>query len=503
MIMNKILSKIAPFVVGALVFGSCGDFGDINDDPNHPASATTQSLFAYSLRSIPNFVMERSYNPQFLLYPRYIAERQNVQYGRYNITTLATKDFYRYTLMNLHKVIAMNENEATKSSTSVTSFGSNDNQIAAAKTLSDYYYMSMTDALGAIPYSEALKGDEGNYTPKLDAQKDVYDGVMKDLEKAYSQFDASGSLNATYDFVYDGDIAKWKKLNATLRMMMAIKLSDVDPETGKAWFQKAYQDGGITTNDANFVYPYFANADNENPLYHNIVTESRKDFAPCSDIVDIMNTLNDPRRAAYFSTNGAGVYKGIPLGITPSDVTKYNKDNSDFNPGMYKQDSHFIILSAARTLLVEAEAALRGWINADPKALYEEAVKLSVKAKFQLVGEPVPSDAEVAAYLAQDGVAFKGDNDTKLKLIIMQRYINGYFEDGVESWADWRRTDYPDLTIGPSSLVEHIPYRCTYDDGDRSENPDGYAAADKLQGADDVNTRLWWDVKDNAAQRKQ
>lgn len=500
--MKKILYKAAALVAGVFLMGSCGDFGDVNTDPNNPSQATTEALFAFSLRYVPYFVMQRSYNPEFLLFPRYIAERQNVQYGRYNNTEFSTQNFYRYTLKNLQTIINMNEG-SEKNTSNVEAFGSNTNQIAVASTLKDFYFMGLTDALGMIPYSEALKGDSGNYTPKLDAQKDIYNGLEADLVAAYAKFGESGSLNATYDYMYKGDISKWKKLNATIRMMLAIKLADVDPATGKAWFQQAYKDGAIESNDDNFVYTFYGNSDNENPLYTNIVTEGRKDFCPSTDIVDIMNKYNDPRRAAYFTQNAKGIYKGIPLGITSSDVTNYNKDNSDFNVNMYKQGAPFIIFSASRTRLVEAEAALRGWIDADAKTLYEEGIRLSMAAKFDLVSGKAPSESEISAYLAQSGVAFTGTDAEKLSLIATQRYINGYFEDGIEAWSDWRRLDAPDLTIGPSSLLEHIPYRCTYDNNDRSESTAAYEAADKEQGADNTDTRVWWDVKDNAPQRKQ
>ena len=520
--MKKILYKITPVLLGLLMLSSCGNFDNVNDDPNHPDQAYTEFLFAFSERYVPYFVMQRSYNPAFLLLPRYIAERQNVQYGRYNVTELSTQNYYQYTLMNLKKIIMMNQNASTMNSAAVTSFGSNANQIAAAKTLMDYYYLGLTDALGMIPYSQALLGDSANFTPKLDTQEEIYKGVMSDLEAAYSEFDTSSSLNSTYDYIYKGDISKWKKLNATLRMMAAIKLSDVDPADGKVWFQKAYEDGGIVSNEDNFIYPFYGNTDNENPMYTNIYTEGRKDFAPSTDIVNIMNNLKDPRRAAYFMMNADSIYKGIPLGITSSEVTNYNKDNSDFNPNLYKQNEPIVIFSAARTLLVESEAAVRGWINADAKSLYEEGVKLSIAEKYSLYAGTAtsavmkdgtkyvsyttpnaPSDAEVDAYLNSDGVRFEGTAAQEIGLIATQRYINGYFEDGIETWSDWRRLDAPALTIGPSSLVSHIPYRCTYDDGDVSTNTANYAAAAKIQGENTVDTRVWWDVADNAPQSKE
>lgn len=122
----------------------------------------------------------------------------------------------------------MNSNDATKNEVCVSSFGSNANQIGVARTLMGYFYLHMTDIFGMIPYSEALQG-EANLTPKLDTQEEIYKGVIADMKEAYDQMDASSNLNATYDKIYGGNIAKWKKMNATVRMLAAIKLSDVDP----------------------------------------------------------------------------------------------------------------------------------------------------------------------------------------------------------------------------------------------------------------------------------
>ncbi|MCR4774069.1 MAG: SusD/RagB family nutrient-binding outer membrane lipoprotein [Prevotella sp.] len=495
--MKKIFLKVFSVLLGIAMLTSCGDFDNINDDPNKPNQAYTENLFAYALNRVTFFTMEQSYNPTFLLFPKYIAERQNVQYGKLDNNGFKTRDYYRYNLKNLKTIIDMNEDPAKKGTVAVTSFGSNANQIAAAKTLMDYYYLHLTDILGMIPYSEALKGADGILTPKLDDQQSVYKALVADLKAAYDLFDESSSLNSTYEYIYEGDIAKWKKLNASLRMLAAIKLADVDPETGKAWFKEAYADGGIVDNADNFTYKFLQTSDNENPLYTNIVTEGRNDFCPSEDLVDNMNTLSDPRRVAYFTKNKDGVYKGIPQGIEPADVSKYNKDNSGFNSSLYAQNAPFVIISAARVLLVEAEAAQRGWINADAKSLYEQGIATSIKAKFSLVSQATPDDAEIAAYIAQDGVAYSGTDADKIKLIALQRWIAGFFEDGVEAWADWRRLGYPVLVPGPKAVVTHIPYRMIYSSDDVSTNAANYKAAQEVQGENDTDTRVWWDVADN------
>lgn len=501
-----IFNKLALLALGGLLTASCGDFGTINDDPNNPTETNTSLLFTHALKKIQYSVYEGSnsytagpnlYNPWSQLYPQYFAERQNVQYGAYQVPTSGMGSFYLYFLKDLKTIIDMNSNDATKNEANVSALGTAANQIAAARTVSDIFYKNFTDVFGMIVYSDALKGDEGSFTPKLDSQKDVYTGLHKDLKEAYDQFDTGGSLSSTYDIIYGGDIAKWKKANASVRMLMAIKLSDVDPETGKAWFQEAYKDGVIEANADNLVYNYYADTDNENPLYYNIVTSGRADFTPCSTIIDKMNDLKDPRRAYYFTTNSDGIYKGVPIGLIQSEIGNYNKNISNFHPALYKQNSPVIVISAARMKLTEAEAALRGWISADARTLYEEGIKLSFEAKANLAGEAY-NESDLEAYLAQTGVRFEGSTDDKIKLIALQRWINGYLEDGIEAWSDWRRLDYPTLKPGPAvTQWTHVPYRRVYSSDDKSANPDQFAKAIQEQGEDTYNTRVWWDVKDN------
>ena len=44
---------------------------------------------------------------------------------------------------------------------------------------------------------------------------------------------------------------------------------------------------------------------------------------------------------------------------------------------MLAMDASLPVITAARVLLTEAEAAVRGWISADAKALYEAGIKSS------------------------------------------------------------------------------------------------------------------------------
>ena len=46
---------------------------------------------------------------------------------------------------------------------------------------------------------------------------------------------------------------------------------------------------------------HFMAATHTNPMYEDIIQSGRDDFVPANTIVDIMNTLSDPRRPFYFT----------------------------------------------------------------------------------------------------------------------------------------------------------------------------------------------------------
>ncbi len=508
--------------ISLLLFSGCSDFGDINTDPNNPSQADTRFLFSRAMQGVTSAVFTSApapststYDPFSQLYPQYFAEAQNIQYTEFGIVDFNMGTYYHTFLRNLQLIITMNQDEKQKATEFVMGMGSNANQIAVAKTLEAFYYMHMTDIVGMIYYSEALQGDQGNFNPKFDSQKDVYTALDEKLNEAYKMFNEKETFDATYDILYQGKIAKWKQLNASLRMLMAIKLSDVEPETGKARFVKAYNDGGIKTNESNLRYHYLNETANMNPLYDNMEVAKRKDFAPSKTIIDALTAHKDPRTLSYGIPNPQGKYDAVPFGVPRAKISEYKGKIVMFNPKVYAMDATVTVISAARMLLVEAEAAVRGWIKADAEVLYKEAIAQSFAEKdfqsditkyennnpelLKSLQDEYGFIMNVDDYVAQANVALTGTMEEKIAKIGMQRWMNGFMEDGIEAWSDWRRLNVPKLTPGEAvgATLKHIPYRRYYYLGDYEVNKENYDAAIAAQGADNFDTRVWWDTKDN------
>lgn len=518
--MNTITMKtthriIATAVALAIILPSCDsltDFGDINKSPNAPSTAYSEYLFSYACRYVPYFVLgsaTNGYDPWQQEWTGYLSESKNNQYGPLGTTSqYSTSTIYLYPLKNLHLIVQMNEDEAQKGNPNVVSFGSNANQIAAAKTLAAFYYMSLTDINGPIILSEAFKGaSDDNWKPAYDSQESVYTQLDESLSQAYRMFDESSSLSAA-DILYKGDISKWKKFNASLRMLLAIKLCDVAPAVGKARFAAAYNDGGMKSVSDGFNFRY--DDLSWNMLYYWCSPDySGAGFnaVPNMFIVEQMKELKDNRMFKYFDIEG---YKGArdpakfprdlhssfygnPFGLKDNNaVAAFNNVCCCVNSSLLAIDATVPVIPTARVLLTEAEAAFRGWISADPKTLYEKGIM----ASFEQWGADGAAD-----YIASDGVAYI-DSDG-LNRIAIQRWIASYLSDGVEVWSDWRRLDIPYMPVGPGAIDignMHYPYRIGYySDTDIAYNYENYlkAVAQLSGGKDDISNRVWWDVADN------
>ncbi len=505
--MNK-MKYIALLGAALLGLSACSDFGDINVDKNNTSNLDTRFLLLGAEKETPVFSVNSTYNLWTQLTPCYLTEWNNIQATKFNLLKFYTGDIYRKGIANCELIIKMASDETAKG---IAALGSPANQVAVAETLRAYFYMHLTDALGALPYSEALKGAEGQFTPKYDTQEAIYADLDKRLTEAHKKFEEGRNLNPNFDVMYKGDVAKWKKLNASLRMMMAIKLSDVAPEVGQKRFAKAYADGGIGTNDANFIFPYLLENDYANPIYINEVVKGRRDYQPSNIIINKMNELEDPRVATIALPTKEGVFDGYVFGLSPEKAGKLKGTKSHFNPNYLKANTPLELVTAGHIKLIEAEAALRSWITADAKALYDEGVKLSfedfavAKANYEGVKADVvaklKANTKVETYLAQEKVAFTGSTEEKLQKIAEQRWLNNFMRNGIEAWSDWRRLGFP-KEVKPGEVAPDLngmmPYRRLYDPDDFSANRAQYDAATDGGNLDEITTRVWWDTKDNS-----
>jgi hypothetical protein len=75
-----------------------------------------------------------------------------------------------------------------------------------------------------------------------------------------------------------------------------------------------------------------------------------------------------------------------------------------------------------------------------------------------------------------------------------QKYYALFFTD-FQQWFEYRRTGHPVLPIGPGVRNNRqMPARINYPVYVQSLNQVNYQAAVADQGADDINTKVWWQL---------
>lgn len=462
-------------VAGVMLLTSCGDFGDLNQDPNRPSSPLTSSLLTGAQRNVSGLIGDAT----SVLYVQHLSEKQYTEASRYQTIYFNFNDFYSGPLMNLQRIIELNTDEATKND--VLSAGSNENQIAVARILRAYFYSVLTDRWGELPYSEALRGAD-NFSPSYDTQEFIYNDLLKELKEAAAQIN-TGSGAVRGDFLFNGNMENWKRFANSLRLVLSLRLSNVAPNIGQTNFQEAYA-GGLLTAD--FMYPYLADANNQNPWFARYLT--RVDYALSNTLYDYMHPLNDPRLPVFADPAAeTGSINPMPYGVTNTVAGSITNAAVSYLGAAFRgQSSRLGILTQAQLHFSLAEAAHRGWISESAETHYYNGIR----ASFNQFG--VFNQANFDAYVAQQDVSW--NSSRAYELIGNQKWV-AMFLQGFESWSEWRRLGYPELSPAVDAMNQsrQIPRRQAYPTTERDINTSNYNEAVSRQGDDTLDTRIWWD----------
>lgn len=252
--MKKNTIKITVFSLLALLsINSCDRFEDINKNPD--AATSEQILPEYFLTSS---ILGAQMNPE-------VAERTFVIYwktaGRQHYQTFIaggnyddgyTTNYWGYIsgwLNNANKAIQI----ANEKKLNGTASNYNENVIQISRIWRAYLMSELSDNFGPIP-NEAFQG----VNPEFNSQKDVYYYILSELKDAVAKIDPNitGMSDKTKagDLAYQMDWNKWVKYGNSLRMRLAMRLSEVDASKAKTEFEDAVSSNKFISNaDENFA----------------------------------------------------------------------------------------------------------------------------------------------------------------------------------------------------------------------------------------------------------
>lgn len=494
---------------GALIvtISSCSkidDFGNMNVNPNAPLQPLTPALLTQVLSNVgSNYAWDQGgISTVSGLYAQYFAETQYTEASRYARPTSNWDGYYAGNLKDLQTIIDYNSNPET--APIALAYGSNANQIATARILKAYIVWFLTDTWGDIPYSQIFNIESNGVVP-YDTQESIYDALFTELSEAVNQFDDGAPMQG--DILFDGNVTLWKKFANSLRALMALRLSNVNPGRGESEFNAAL-DAGVFGEGENAVIEYPGGNFNS-PVYNYYNITSRQDYAVSELLVDFMFNNYDDRVYVYGTTT-----TGFPNGLTRDEAidfanstpgwarvvgasTSIYQDGTDFNDAT----SPVVLLGAAEVFLARAEAAYLGWTEESYEDNYYIGIAESWKqwdvysgTLLDIYGGDVIEGDYYFYYIGQELIALGGEGSDDYEKIMQQQWI-AHYPKGWLGWADWKRTGYP--VLAPAPGLSEIPRRFPYGPNEYNLNAANVAtAAANYTGPDGNDSqfgRMWWD----------
>jgi hypothetical protein len=486
--MNKLITTISSLCIVATGLYSCNKFGDTNVSPNASTVPVTSALLTnvetYTGSDAVGSTTPSNTAPLSGFYtPYFVQHYSQIQYPDnqlYLTSGVSWDGYYAVILEDLQNII--NVNTTTPNPTSVS--GNSVNQIQIARILKAYYFSIVTDKYGDVPYFQSLKGA---LTSSYDKQQAIYADLFKELKESVASFQTSGTA-ITGDIIYGGDVAKWKRFANSLRLSLALRLSKVDPATGKTEFMAALSDPGglIDDNTYNFKITYPGGTFN-NPLY-NLTTATV--YAIAKPLADTMNRFSDPRVFRYGQANASGVVKGFPFGLNRTNAQAYIVSNPDYSlayaTSLKAASGTIQVFTAAYVDLMRAEAAITYSTGENAYTLLQKGI-MDSWAQWGVTGT-------IGTYLTAIGVSSTNVSVSKIQL---QMWI-ALFGSEQNAYNEWRRTGVPTLLPAPDATnpTRQIPRRFPYPSTEVNLNNTGYTSAVSsmpYSGKDDEVSRVWWD----------
>lgn len=493
-----------------ILFAGCADFDEMNTNPDEPAVASAPWLATEMINHIASTIdWTKGFTGPYQQgkYVLFTERKEGTQYN--NLGRASFSDH----LTVLRNVEPMNDYALELESELADSYKALGHFVRA------WQFFQLTMRVGDIPYSEAILGDEGSIKPRYDSQKDVFLGILNELDQANTLFSRGADFSG--DFIYKGNVDQWQRLVNSFELYVLMNLdkktSDTDlnvidkfKEVSQRPLMRDFHDNfAVTYNTSKgYAYPW-----SNTPSDLNNFTQYTMLSAT---FIDLLKDHED-RRLFYVAEPASALLKqgekesefSAYIGVESSD--DYNSTIDKKNQGMYSDiNDRYVKSATAETAgllchwdieFLLAEAVVRGWIEGDAEAFYANGIKSSMEFYAHFGSEEYNHGVDLGeeyinAYPAT--VALSGSEENKIRQIISQKYMAGFFHNRYQAWFEHRRTGYPEFILNPNSNMNptdntKFPTRWQYPQNEIDFNTENLKEAVERQynGSDDFNGIMW------------
>jgi len=491
---KQIINIISAAFILAMVAGCKKGYLDINNNPNSATNTTPELVLPQALATTA--AQESAVGTATNLFAScwlgYWAPS-----GSYSVSSTDPASYYQSTGFGDGTWQAFYHN--LEDYTYIEQAGKAENKPfyeGAAKIMKAIVFQQLVDMFNNVPYSQAFLGT-ANITPKYDNADSVYMAITSQLDSGVILMQnplalATGSSISVSDVMFGGNTTSWIQFANTLELRILMRQSQVISQSYlNSELANITKNGqGFLTADAS-VNPHYLNSstasgNQQSPFYGFFVTTTGlRTTGGSSDyyrgqqyMITYLVKHNDTfRLKRIFSPGGTDLIPGGSNDATIYPASAYvgnvlgqgtlglgGSGASSVGEGLLRSPGQpSILISAAESYFLQAEAALRGWTGFTGAAanFYN-----GVLASFTYLESNNPNGNnaanEATALTSQADLTTNynacSTDAQRLACIIRQKWIA---MDGIspfEAWCDYRRTGQPsDIPVSLSPYIDKPP----------------------------------------------
>lgn len=323
--MNKLFLGL-DFCAGLV---SCSDFDEVNTNPTAAGEEYVKPQYALN-NSIGQAQMNPGTAERIVVYnwasaARICGEMSFLNVGRYSDDY--TSSYYypdlSASIKNATLAITAVENQLEAATTTAHEKEFFPNVKQFARIWRAYLISEFVDNFGPYPI-ESFLGEN----PVFNSEKDDYEFILKELKEAAAAIntsvlpvEAEGKCDPFDNVKYDP--VKWQKYANSLRMRLAMRLSNIDKATAQAEFEDAAKGNKILTAD-----DMFAVKENDGwDVFSGVYTRSFDDQVLSSTVANLLTNLGGIKVTEQRSDLASYVKPANYLGIKYDRHYVANTDN--------------------------------------------------------------------------------------------------------------------------------------------------------------------------------
>lgn len=371
-----------------------------------------------------------------------------------------------------------------------------------------FTFQLLVDLYDQVPFSEALDGENENFTPKYENGQDIYDKLIIRIDEALSKdFEAESSEDpGNNDILFEGDIDAWIAFANTLKLKLYLRQCYARPEVSGEGIEKLYDDE-VEFLETDVVITEFSDeSGRRNPLYATdvIFFGNNPNLVVSNTFLSFMNDRADLDRLdlLFNFPEAGGGHKGLAQGNYNDPDEPSGTNSSSYSKPFMSPFWPVFLMSAMESHLLQAEAIVRYGVDeySQAKEHYERAIDISFLQLGLTNSEEYYGPGDVYQFPPEGS-----ELEEIIETIIIQKWVCLANFQSLETFFEHNRTGYPqvsevpyddanyesgEFTVSVNNVTSgRFPKRLIFPESEYTSNPN-------TPSKKEVWENVWWDVND-------